>query len=900
MRRFIKKSGDNPNGQIDWGNELVHAGQLSLHVVYRILSYFLNIVITILLIGLITGIIVGTVFALYVRNYVDTSLDMSLFVSSKQDITTRIFYYDYESIEDRQNRNGEVVELEDESLHGSVNSLWADYSEMPNYLIEAFVSYEDHRFWSHNGVDWLTTGKAFINYFIPIFSDNSFGASTITQQLIKNVTQEDEVKIDRKVKEIFRALNLEKEKSKEEILELYLNIIYMSNNCRGVKTAAKTYFGKSLDQLTLVECASLAAIVKNPSQYEPKYHPINNKEQRDTVLLTMYNYGKITYDEYLDAINTELVIVDSDDTEDNDSTTDIFSWYTDALFNEVRDALVEKYNYSEYAASLVIYNSGLQIYSVMDPDVQSILEDVYANDSEYFPNSGDGMQPESAMVIIDPYTGDIVALVGGRGEKLGNRLLNHATMTKRPPGSSIKPLSIYAPAIDEGLITWGTVLDDTPLRFDIVEKDDDDESSESESETEEEDIVYKPYPQNYDKTYGGLTTVCEALRVSLNTLPSKILDLIGAENSYNFIKYKLHMDSVNAKYEIGDRVLSDIDYAPLALGQFTYGVTVAEITAAYSIFVNNGIYNEPRMYTQVLDSNGNVILGDEKVSEIVISDQTATIMTKLLQNVVNNGTGAAAWLRYTVDVAGKTGTSQDDYDRWFIGYTPYYIGGVWFGYEINETLNSFGGANPALNVWNTVMTKIHQPFIDAANSGEEPLKKFVDAPGIVTAQYCKDSGKLCTDACDHDPRGNRSETGYFTRDTVPTEYCDVHVEVTYDNVFGGIVLNKNEYTGNKNNLITVSLLNVKRVYPMQIYVKDAQYTFFELPDNIKPGTTSIVPFYTNCLGEKEYFPLSNTYDMIQYNRFAYLHYDFSKWEKLEEESRENESASNDESTSETH
>ncbi len=385
------QSGINANGSADLRpnktkSVLIVVGKVLL----RILSVVMNVLLTILLIGMITAVIVGTVFALYIKNYVDPTIDASLLVTRGTDTTTRIYYTKYDSEEDRILGNGEDIEIENQRLYGSDNSIWASYDQFPQHLIDAFTSIEDHRFESHNGVDWVRTANAVVGFF---FGEGDFGGSTITQQLVKNLTNEDEPTIQRKVQEIFRALDLEKKLDKTEIMEMYLNIIFLSNNCKGVQAAANFYFGKDVSELNLVECASIAAIVKNPSKYEPLRHDVvyytddetgeqvedGNRKRRNDVLWTMWQYGKITEAEYLEATSTELEVKGYRG--ENSVEREVNSWYTDAVFNSVKDALMEQRGYSDYAASMMIYKGGLHIYTAMDYEIHTILEDFYKNDN---------------------------------------------------------------------------------------------------------------------------------------------------------------------------------------------------------------------------------------------------------------------------------------------------------------------------------------------------------------------------------------------------------------------------------------------------------------------------------------------------------------------------------------
>lgn len=855
-----------PN-QTDWGREVLRAFSLIGKVLLRVLSYLLNILLTVLLIGLITGVIVGTVFAIYIKNYIDPTLDTSLLIAATSDTTTRIYYMDYESSEDRQNRIGEAVEVEDARIYAAENSLWASYTDFPPYLYQALIAIEDRRFYTHNGVDWLGTGKAVANFFLGF--EEVRGASTITQQVVKNLTQEKDVRIQRKIAEILRALNLENEKSKEEILEIYLNIVYFSQNCTGVRAAANYFFGKEVSELNLVECASLVGIVQNPSKYDPVRHPDENADRRWVVLEKMKEEGYITEEECKQAQDAELVLVLSNQSEDDTESDHVFSWYTETVFSDVQEALMEKYGYDAYASSMMIYSGGLKIYTVMDPEVQAVMEEVYTNDTEYFPYSNDGLQPESAMVVMDPYTADVLGVVGGRGEKLSNRGLNRATRATRPPGSSIKPIAVYAPALDAGIINYASVFDDVPVTFGDYTED-------WATSTDPNAVAPKAWPGNLPYVYDGLTTVNRAIITSKNTVAVRVLQALGIENSFDFVKNKLGISSFIDLYtnSVGTQ-FTDKALAPLALGQMCFGLTVEEITAAYCIFQNNGVYNQPRTFLYVFDSNDNLILDNTGESSIVISDQTASIMTIMMQNVMTEGTGRSVTLRNTVDVAGKTGTAGNDFDRWFVGYTPYLVGGVWFGYDMNQTLSDFK-ANPSSAIWDTVMTMLHQKYIDEASAGGEPLKEFVTAAGVVEMEYCLDSGMLPSEACYNDPRGHRIAVGYFTNDNKPEEECTVHVPVKYDSVVGGVVLDVNDYTGNIADLIDISLIREEtRNFPIEVTVTDAQYVYRDLPDSVKPGGWWGETFFANLIPDGVYIGKSNTWSF--YNRFCYDHYDFSRF-----------------------
>ena len=492
------------------------------------------IIILIVILGALTSL--SILAGLYVRRVTSEPLDLSLFRFDKASSVTKILVLE----------NGEWVEWGEERILGEHNFEFVGAEEIPQDLKDAFVAIEDKRFFEHSGVDWQRTIYAVANYVLHF--GGKFGASTITQQLIKNVTGEDEVSIQRKIREIKWALELEREYSKQEILELYLNIINLSDNCYGVGSASRRFFSKHVSELTLLECACIAAITNNPSYYNPLTHPENNKERRDVILLEMYDQGYITREEFIDNYNKELVLKPDDSV----VKTSVHSWYVDMVINDVIYDLQLEKGISQRAASALVFGGGLEIYIQIDRDVQKIMEEYYEN-SANFP-SGEGAQ--SSMIIIDSRNGDILGVVGAIGEKSANRIQNFATDTLRPPGSTIKPLSVYAPALEGGLITYGTVLDDTPYSFENG----------------------KPWPKNANGAYNGLATMSYALANSTNTIPLKILDSLGLSHSFYFLRDFLHLDSlIEEGIDQNGAFITDMAYAALGLGQLNYGVSVREI-----------------------------------------------------------------------------------------------------------------------------------------------------------------------------------------------------------------------------------------------------------------------------------------------------------------------------------
>lgn len=781
------------------------------HLAAWVASFITNTLMTVFLVAVITGIIVVSVFAVYIKNNLIEDYDIAGLETNLEQ-TTKIFYTD---------AFGEPVELEDQRLHGEENRSWVSVGKMPTNLKNAFVAIEDQRFYEHNGMDIKRTLGAVLQF---AGGNSSYGGSTITQQLIKNFSGENDATIQRKIKEIFRAISLTKKRSKDEVLEMYLNTINLSNGCYGVQAAANYLFGKDVSELTLIECASLASIPKSPYQYNPKAHPQANKERRDTVLLKMEELGWISEQEMREAMDAELVL--NITTDENGEVPDkVTSYFTDALIEQLITDLNTEYGYPRKVAVNIIYGGGLEIHTTMDPRVQNIMEEVYSDPKTFV--QGEGIQPESAMVVLDPYTGDVKGIVGGRGEKTLSRGLNRATMSKRQIGSAIKPLTVYSPAIDLGYVTYSTMIDDTPFRY-----NEDKESY---------------WPANAGRDYRGKTTVNYGLKQSLNTTAVKILDMITPEYSYYFAKEKLGLDSL---------VRSDCDYSPLALGGLTNGLTVIEVAGAYTTFQNEGICSSPRLYTKVYDNNGKLLLGKETDQTVAVSRSTAQVMTKMMQNVIKSGTGYNVSLKNKLDVAGKTGSTNDMKDVYFVGYTPYYTAAAWFGYDKPKYISSKYGNNPALTVWDKVMTRIHEEIVfpEAKQNGVS-VKTFEDDE-LVEVEFCVDSGKLPTELCrEHDVRGSRVETGWFKKGTEPTTECDAHVLVHFCTASGAVA---NPYCPEDTLREGALVRSDDRSFVKDIRVDDTQYTWRNVPIGYEFETADNLPFFATTLDEGTFVGNSNT------------------------------------------
>ena len=768
--------------------------------------------------------------SIYIGTVVDEELDLSLFKIEQMRTATRIFTL----------QDGEWVEWEEERILGRENFEYAPIEKIPQYLIDAFISIEDKRFLSHKGVDWYRSAGAVLNYFANF--GGKFGGSTITQQLIKNVTGRDEVSIERKIREMFWALELEKSLSKNEILELYLNIINLSDNCYGVGIAAQRYFSKDISELSLLECASIAAITNNPSYYNPINHPENNAMRRDVIIKEMYLQGFISQDEFEENYGAEIVL------KPNDSVvkTQVHSWYVDMVINDVIIDLQSKRGLTSSEANALVFGGGLDIYIQIDMEIQQIMEEYYENTANFI--SGEGAQ--SSMIIIDPKSGDILGVVGAIGEKQGNRIQNYATDTLRPPGSTIKPISVYAPALERGIINYASVYDDVPFAFNKTSSG-----------------ALSPWPKNANGIYHGLSTMSYAMANSTNTIPLQILDELGLSHSFYFLYDKLHLNELIEKgKDANGSFITDMNYAALALGQLNYGISVRDITAAYSIFADNGNYHNARSYSLVMDSQGNVVLQNEIVSERVISDGNAEIMTKLMQDVVNGGTANVLTVKNKVAIAAKTGTTQDNKDRWCISYTPSLLCGVWYGYEYPKEIPR-AEKDHFLNALDTVLNRIYER--DVRSSYKD--RKFEESAGLTQVEYCMDSGLLVADACLCDARGNRVKTGYFVNGTEPTKYCETHILVEYDFVCGGIAT---IFTPNDHKQ-TLGMIKADRIFPMQIIVSDAQYVYKQLPSGILPSFTEGQPFYAVLEDEKgkRYFGISAT--KLQFNRVSLSHFSYS-------------------------
>ena len=739
-------------------NKVERGTAIGVRVAGRAVAVALKALVTLILIGIITGCIVITAMMVYVMNFMDTNNSVSL-----DDISLS-----YTTMLYAQNDEGGWEEIY--RLSADQNRIEVSLDEIPDYVQQAFVASEDKRFWEHDGVDWFRTASVSISAVLNASLDGA-GGSTITQQLIKNVTDDDDVTPVRKLREIFRALQLERDYTKDEILEAYLNIIFLGGRVYGIEAASQQYFGCHVSDLTVPQAASLAAMTRSPNSLRPDLHPDKNLVRRNNyVLYEMYDQGYITESEYEEYIATPVVTVGQTEEEyqqildimaadDPDNSMDpyitaeqyadlsanrivledqfegqdntaavssgISSYYVDTVIRDVTADLMEANNWTEDYAESQLRNGGYRIYTCVDQDMQNYLEGKF-NDwttfssSQLSPNAN-GEIPEAAMVIMD-YEGRILALVGGKGEKTNTLSFNRATQATRSPGSAIKPLASYGQAMEYDLINWSTILNDSPVMKNAEGND---------------------WPQNYERDYRGNMTVVEAIRISRNTIPVKILQQLGTERSLEFMRTKLGFTTLD------DR---DNGLAPLGVGSLTNGVHLDELTAAFATFGNGGYYYAPITYERVEDTSGNLVLDNTPQKSRAFSEDTAYVMNRLLKVVVDSGTGSGAKLS-NMPVVGKTGTTTDYYDMSFVGMSPYYVAGVWTGYDTQATLPS-SQMYDTDTIWGKVMGPLHE--------GLESIE-FTPSDNVVQAQYCTITGLLASSGCP-------TATGYYKAGALP-EYC---------------------------------------------------------------------------------------------------------------------------------
>ncbi len=749
--------------------------------------------------------VVGAFGALgVVKGIIDSSPDISQMTVAPTRFST--FIYDSEG-----NQTAKLVASD-------ANRIPVTMDKIPENLAHAFVAIEDERFYEHNGIDIKGIMRAF---FVGVKNGHfSEGASTITQQLLKNLVFTDWVtedsfaeKLKRKIQEQYLAIELEKIMDKNTILVNYMNTINLGQNTLGVQAASLRYFNKQVHELNLSECAVIAGITKNPSGFDPIVHPEDNAKRRRKVLNDMLKQEYITQEEYDEAMADDpysRIKVNNEATENNTSVT---SYFDDAVTEQVYKDLIAA-GYNDNQAYTLLYTGGLSIFSTQDPDIQAICDEIY-NDEENYPASskwhleynlsitkangdvehhssemyrkyfrengqkkfnllystkedayaaieeyqdavlepGDEIlaesvtltpQPQVSITIADQHTGHVVAIVGGRGSKEGRRTLNRATDTTRPPGSTFKVLASFGPALDTGEFTLASVINDAPFNY-------------------YDGTPVRNWYANSATPYRGLQTIRMGIYNSLNVVAVKTITMITPQLGYEYL-LKFGFTTLETAKESNGQVFSDIQQS-LALGGLTTGVSNLELNAAYAAIANGGVYIEPKLYTKVVDNDGNVILDNTQSStRQVLKESTAFLLTSAMQDTVTRGTGGAVNFG-GMPIAGKTGTTTDDLDVWFAGYTPYYTATTWTGYDRNNSKLSVDSAqlNLSKTMWKKVMQRIHENL---------PSKSFEMPTGIVQATVCSRSGKLpIAGLCDH-----TLHTEYFAQGTVPTDSCNVHYQ----------------------------------------------------------------------------------------------------------------------------
>lgn len=630
------------------------------------------------------------------------------------------------------------------SFFDAENRVTVEYKDIPQSVIDAVVSIEDERFFKHHGVDLKRTTGAIFTY-VTHGGKSSFGGSTITQQLVKNIKNDKEATWTRKIREWYRAIVLENKLSKEEIFEAYVNQIYMGDGCYGFEVASRNYFGKPLSEVNIAESAVLAAIIQSPESTNPyKSNEARERllERQKLVLKQMLKLKKISEDEYNEALNYEIVFKKEEKESKSSSSGAQYTYYVEAVREAVIEDLMETLGVERGIAITKLYGNGYKIYTPFDPNVQSAIDNAYNNSKLFYTDSkGDFMQ--SAMVVIEQSTGCVLGLIGGADEKTADLVVNRATQLTRQPGSCMKPLGAYGPAFELGLSSPGAGLDDCEL------------------------TEGNWHPGNYYGYFNGYVTARNAVAKSMN-LPAARANLkVDIDYAYNFAK--------NAGLKT--LVASDKAPAALSLGGLTYGVTVMEMANAYATIANGGVYIEPRLYTKITDSKDEDVIVNNINSKRVMKESTAFMLTSCLQEVVKSGTAAGYVRLSNMDVAGKTGNTNEDFDQWFCGFTPYYTIACWNGYDKvggKPAQKAIGyrkiGSYPytSVSLFNTVVNGI---------SKGKQTKRF-EVPNTVTkTELCKVSGLVATDACRNDPRGSQVGSDYVAKDSIPTQTCNIHKTV---------------------------------------------------------------------------------------------------------------------------
>ena len=725
-----------------------------------VVSVAVNVVRVLLLLVVLAGVAgLGALIGI-AKGYVDTAPELDLAALDSQAQTS--FIYDC-------NKNL-LTEYK-----GTENRIMVSIDAMPQLLRNAFVAVEDARFYTHSGVDLKRIIGAFVNN---LSSSGTQGGSTITQQLIKNTLLSSEQSYKRKIQEAYLAIQLENRYSKDQILESYLNTIYLGENYYGVQVAAEGYFGKSLGELTLRECAMLAGATNNPYYYNPRrnfyirkdgerdYAAITNN-RTDYVLRCMYENEFITEQQYQAALNPDTATVLVSSPMEGDALYP-HAHYVEYAVKEVVGILLQLNGLEDTSANRAqmehkFRTGGYKVQLALNPDIQQTVEDTLKNWSKYpslrdpsdkvfRSKNSDGtyseiVQPQAACAVLDYRTGELKAIVGSRTEVTARKTLNRATDMKMPVGSSIKPIAVYAPALEMGN-SPASIVYNMPLPI-AGWKDSKGNDS---------------WPSNYGGGgYVGPETLRTAMAKSHNTAAAQaLLTMVGVDRSVDFL-HRLGIDD------------GHIDATPFGLSLGSSGITPLQMTVAFGVLANSGVYQQPISVLGISDSNGNVVWDGHQHQERrrVFSDSTSYMIVDMLKSVVKSGTGGSASISGQT-VGGKTGTNSDQKGVFFAGITGYYASALWIGHDNYKALSSKStGSGAAAPLWQAYMKKIHDGL-----PNQEILKGDADDYGLTRVTTCAVSGQLATDACRNDSLGYGVVTDYWARGTEPTTYCQMHTAQT--------------------------------------------------------------------------------------------------------------------------
>ena len=689
--------------------------------------------VILILITVLAASILGAISAVaaYAYNNVDFDADEALFAASRSGNVTR-FYYDKsgQGIESLD----KYVAVEYDYVSGATEHReWYSYSSISENLKNAFLATEDREFFNHHGVNVKRTAAAVLGYVTK--QGTGFGASTITQQVIKNISGDNQRTAQRKLNEMIRSVHLEYFHTKEEIFEVYLNVVPMGEGVAGVGLASERYFGKEPSDLSLSESATLVGITNAPTRYNPYVNYDACIRKRNIVLRSMLDCGYITEPEYSISVSEPIKLA-----ERTRNTSHVYSWFTETVCDELISDLMKSYYYSYEAARILVFNGGFSVYTTMDPEIQASLES-YISDSSHLPREVENGL-EISMVVTNNQS-DLCGIVGAQGNKRANRILNYATVP-HPPASALKPLALYAPLIDSRAVTWSTIIDDSPVEI-----------------YEHSDGSVTEFPHNSPDVYSGEITVADALASSKNTVAVRFYKMLGIEAIYKNLTENYGFDTIVRSATSGGRKITDLAVSPLALGQLSYGVTLRRLTEAYTSFPSEGRLHSGRSYVMCKDSDGRVMT-KQSTEKRVFSVECAQVMNGMLSRVVETGTASRITLDSIVDTAGKTGTSASSKDKIFVGYTPYYTAGIWCGYRNNDR-SVIGSTH--LDLWDSVMKEIHELKLHNVDS-----PRGFSHNRVSRVPYCKYSGLRFSPDCASEGECTL-EYGLFIKGTEPRDIC---------------------------------------------------------------------------------------------------------------------------------